>query len=157
MATASTDTSPPRALDVTDFVMYDHAETISEARGFRLHHTVPNILKGSLSEDEQIVAAAPRSQKSSSETSPFSYQSKTSTPAYEQTPFITFKVRVMGLRHLLWPPAPLRPLLKQSTGASGDQSLDFLNPKSQKAPLTLIIVPHCVQRDLGAPYQGIRY
>ncbi|CAD6573256.1 MAG: hypothetical protein ASARMPREDX12_005923 [Alectoria sarmentosa] len=123
MATANLDTSLPRALDHPDVVMCDPAETI-------LQDTVPVIAESNLSRTGQIVVAAAESQKSSSGSSSFSYQSETSTLAHEQTPFVDFKLQVVELCHLLWPPVSRGDQSEQCRGGSGHRFSGLL--KSRK-------------------------
>lgn len=127
MAAAYIDTSPLRAPDDSDVGMSDPAET---NRGKEdLQDTVPKELERRVSDTVQVATAASGSQKSSSESSSFSYQSETSTLAHEQTPFVDFKLRVVELCHLLWPAAPRRPVSKQSARPSGNRFSGLLKAR----------------------------
>ena len=128
MAMAQIDTSLPQAPDDPDVEMSDPTEIIREKE--ELQDTVPEVSQRKFSDTVPIATAASGSQKSSSKSSSFSYQSETSTLAHEQTPFINFKLQVRELCHLLWPPAPQRPLSKQSPRPSGNRFSGLL--KSRK-------------------------
>ncbi|CAD6591358.1 MAG: hypothetical protein ASARMPRED_005355 [Alectoria sarmentosa] len=128
MATANLDTSLLQALDHPDLVVSDPLETILQEGD--LQDTVPIILESNLSRTGQIMVAAAESQKSSSRSSSFSYQSETSTLAHEQTPFIDFKLQVVELCHLLWPPVSRGDLSEQCRGGSGHRFSGLL--KSRK-------------------------
>lgn len=128
MAMAHVDTTLPRAPDEPDVEMSNPTETIRKKKD--LQDTVPEVSERKVIDTVAIATAASRSQKSSSKISSFSYQSETSTIAHEQTPFIDFKLQVLKLCHLLWPPAPKRPLSKQSPRPSGNRFSGLL--KSRK-------------------------
>ena len=114
---AHIDTSPLGAPDDPDVEMSTPTETSREKED--LQDTVPEVLERKVSDTVLVATAASGSQKSSSKSSSFSYQSETSTLAHEQTPFVDFKLQVVELCHLLWSPAPKRPLSKQSPRPSG--------------------------------------
>lgn len=128
MATDYIDTSLPRAPDDSDVEMFDPAESNRGKEDFQ--DAVPKEIQQRVSDTIQIATAASSSQKSSSESSSFIYQSETSTLAHEQTPFVDFKLQVVELCHLIWPPAPRRPLSKQSPRPSGNRFAGLL--KSRK-------------------------
>ena len=128
MATAHIDTSLPEALGDPDVVMSDPVETVREQKDPQ--DTISTLHERKASDTVRTAAAASGSQEISSKSSSFLYQSETSTLAHEQTPFIDFKLQVVELCHLLWPPAPRRPLLKQSPRSSGHRFSGLL--KSRK-------------------------
>lgn len=128
MGVANVDTSLPHALSAPAVVITDPAGTTTEKGD--LPDTVPTATETRYGEDEQIAVAASGSRKNSSKSSSFSYQSETSTLAHEQTPFIDFKLQVVELCHLLWPPAPRGPLSRQSPEASSHRFPGLL--KSRK-------------------------
>ena len=111
-----------------DVVMSDPAETTREEGD--LQDKVPRIPESSLSENVPIVGVASGSQKSSSKSPSISYQSETSTLAHEQTPFVDFKLQVMDLCHLLWPPVSRALLSEQSPRPSSHRFSGLL--KSRK-------------------------
>ena len=127
MATTNFDASLSGAPDNPDVVMDDAAETIPEGD---LKTTVPNVPESDIRETTQIATATSGSQKSSPKSSSFSYQSETSTLAHEQTPFVDFKLQVVELCNILWPPASRGTLPKQSPRVSGRRFSGLL--KSRK-------------------------
>lgn len=125
---ANVKTSLRHAPGNQDVVMSDLAETIPE--GGDLQDTVPNKPENNLSEPVQTLGVASGGPKRRSKSPSISYQSETSTIAHEQTPFIDFKLQVMELCHLLWPPASRGPLSEQSPRVSSHRFLGLV--KSRK-------------------------
>ena len=107
MASTDTETALPHT-DKLDTVMSDHDETIPAAADTQ--DAVANAPESDPSETAQIIKATSEVQ---------SFQSETSTLAYEQTPFVEFKLQVLELCHLLWPSKTKEPLLEQPRRGSG--------------------------------------